>query len=93
MDISSLAPINATLNAVAAILLLSGFFFIRRRNVGAHRVCMIAAFVVSGAFLVCYLTYHYRVGDVRFTGQGWVRPVYFTMLVTHVVLAIAIVPL
>jgi putative membrane protein len=93
MDISSLAPINATLNAVAGILLLGGFLFIRRQNVAAHRVCMIAAFVVSVAFLACYLTYHYRVGDVRFTGQGWIRPVYFTMLVTHVMLAVAIVPL
>ena len=93
MEISSLAPINATLNAIAAILLLFGFFFIRRRKVAAHRTCMIAAFVVSMVFLACYLTYHYRVGDVRFTGQGWIRPVYFTMLITHVILAVAIVPL
>lgn len=93
MEISSLAPINATLNAIAAVLLLGGFLFIRRRNVAAHRTCMIAAFVVSIAFLACYLTYHYRVGDVRFTGQGWIRPVYFIMLITHVVLAVAIVPL
>ena len=93
MDASSLAPIDATLNAVAGVLLLGGFFFIRRRNVAGHRACMIAAFAVSVIFLGCYLTYHYRVGDVRFAGQGWIRPVYFTMLITHVILAVAIVPL
>jgi putative membrane protein len=93
VDAYSLAPIDATLNAVAGVLLLGGFFFIRRRNVAGHRACMIAAFVVSVFFLACYLTYHYRVGDVRFAGQGWIRPVYFTMLITHVALAVAIVPL
>jgi putative membrane protein len=88
-----LAPLNATLNAIAATLLLAGFVFIRQRRIRAHRRCMLTAFGVSALFLASYLTYHYQVGDVRFAGQGWVRPVYFTILITHVALAIAIVPL
>lgn len=93
LSYSSLAPLNAALNAVAAALLLAGFRFIRRRRVRAHRACMLSAFAVSALFLTSYLTYHYHVGDVRFQGQGWIRPVYFTMLISHVALAVAIVPL
>ena len=78
---------------MAAILLLSGYSFIRRKKVTAHRVCMVAAFLTSTAFLVSYLLYHARVGSVPFQGQGWIRPVYFFILFTHIVLAAAIVPL
>jgi putative membrane protein len=88
-----LAPLNAILNSIAAMLLVAGFYFIKGKRVAAHRACMIAATVVSAAFLTSYLTYHYRVGDVRFGGQGWIRPVYFTILIPHVILAGAIVPL
>jgi putative membrane protein len=85
--------LNAALNAMAAILLLSGYTFIRQKKVTAHRVCMVAAFLTSTAFLVSYLIYHARVGSVPFHGRGWIRPVYFFILFTHIVLAAAIVPL
>jgi uncharacterized membrane protein YozB (DUF420 family) len=88
-----LATVNASLNAIAAVLLGAGFYFIRRRRIEAHRVCMISAFAVSVVFLICYLTYHYQVGDVRFQGHGVVRPVYFTILISHIILAVATVPL
>ena len=88
-----IAPLNGTLNSIAALLLLAGFVFIKRGQVRAHRACMIAAFSVSTIFLASYLFYHYQVGDVRFAGQGWVRPAYFTMLISHIALAAAILPL
>jgi uncharacterized membrane protein YozB (DUF420 family) len=88
-----LATVNASLNAVAAVFLAAGFYFIRRRQIGAHRICMLIAFAVSVVFLVCYLTYHYQVGDVRFRGHGPVRPVYFTILISHIFLAVVTVPL
>ncbi len=89
----ALAPLNAILNSVAAVLLFGGFYCIRRRRIQAHRACMIAACVVSTAFFTSYCIYHYEVGDVRFQGHGLIRPVYFTILITHVALAAAIVPL
>jgi uncharacterized membrane protein YozB (DUF420 family) len=88
-----LATVNASLNAIAAVLLGAGFYYIRRRRIEAHRICMISAFAVSVVFLICYLTYHYQVGDVRFQGHGAVRPVYFTILISHIILAVATVPL
>jgi putative membrane protein len=93
IDYYSLAPINSVLNAIAAVLLMAGFVCIRCRWVRAHRVCMLSAFLVSTAFFVSYLTYHYHVGDVRFQGHGIVRPIYFAILITHIILAAAIVPL
>ena len=66
---------------------------IRRRRIQAHRACMLSAFFVSTAFLISYVTYHIRVGNVLFQGQGWIRPVYFTLLISHVTLAIVILPL
>ncbi|HKV55270.1 MAG TPA: DUF420 domain-containing protein [Candidatus Binataceae bacterium] len=89
----SLAPLDSVLNAIAAVLLLAGFYCIRRRWVRAHRAFMLSAFAVSAMFFVSYLVYHYHVGDVRFQGRGWVRPVYFSILVSHILLATAIVPL
>jgi putative membrane protein len=88
-----LATVNASLNAIAAVFLGAGYFFIRRRQIGAHRVCMLIAFAVSAVFLICYVTYHIQVGDVRFQGRGVVRPVYFTILISHIILAGATVPL
>jgi uncharacterized membrane protein YozB (DUF420 family) len=88
-----LAPLNAVLNSVAAMLLFSGFYCIRRGRARAHRACMIAAFLVSNAFFVSYCIYHYEVGDVRFQGHGVIRPVYFAILISHIVLAATIVPL
>jgi putative membrane protein len=92
-SIYSLAPLNAILNTAATVLLLAGFYFIKHRNIPAHRFCMISAVCVSAAFLISYLTFHYEVGDILFTGRGWIRPVYFAILIPHVILAGLIVPL
>ena len=91
--VSVLPAVNAILNGTAAVLLTAGWFNIRRRNIAAHRACMLAAFGASTLFLVSYVIYHARAASVPFAGQGWVRPVYFFILVTHIVLATVIVPL
>jgi uncharacterized membrane protein YozB (DUF420 family) len=88
-----LPHLNACLNGTSALLLITGFKFIRSRNVIAHRACQIAALCVSLLFLASYLTYHYHHGATRFLGTGLVRPIYFTVLTSHTILAIAIVPL
>ncbi|HLW84354.1 MAG TPA: DUF420 domain-containing protein [Candidatus Sulfotelmatobacter sp.] len=85
--------LNATLNGTSAVLLLTGRVLISRGRVAAHRACMIAAVVASALFLGCYLFFHYEVGNVRFLGRGRARPLYFTILISHVTLAIVIVPL
>jgi uncharacterized membrane protein YozB (DUF420 family) len=90
---SQLPTLNAALNSVSAVFLVAGFYFIRAKNVNAHRACMFSAFASSTLFLVSYLIYHYQVGSVAFKGQGWARTVYFTILLTHTVLAAAVVPL
>ncbi|HEX3121050.1 MAG TPA: DUF420 domain-containing protein [Candidatus Acidoferrum sp.] len=87
------AALNATLNGTSAVLLTCGYVAIRARKIAVHKAFMIAAFFTSTAFLVSYLAYHYRVGHVAFQGQGWIRPVYFTLLLTHTVLAAVIVPM
>jgi putative membrane protein len=92
-DVSALPLLNACLNTLSAGLLSAGWVFIRRRRVVAHVACMLGAFAVSTLFLLSYVTYHYHAGSRPFTGQGPIRPVYFTLLITHVVLAAAIVPL
>ena len=91
--ITDLPTLNAALNAAAAILLGAGFYFIRTKNIPAHKACMVSALGVSAAFLVSYLFYHYNVGSVRFTKQGWVRNVYFPLLLTHTVLAAVVLPM
>jgi putative membrane protein len=93
LSYDSLAPLDAVLNAIAAILLLAGFISIRRHWVRAHRAFMLSALAVSVAFFISYCIYHYQVGDVRFAGRGWVRPVYFSILISHVSAAAIIVPL
>jgi len=92
MPISQLPALNAILNGTSAVLLVLGYFLIRRRSIRAHRACMIAAFITSVLFLISYLVYHYHHGATRFTGQGWVRPLYFMILITHTMLAALIVP-
>lgn len=87
------AALNASLNGVSAVLLACGYVAIRSGKVAVHKAFMISAFCVSSVFLASYLLYHYRVGHVAFQGQGWIRPVYFTLLLTHTVLAVAIVPM
>ena len=88
-----LPHLNAVLNTTSALLLLAGFRFIRLGRIQAHRNCQVAALLTSTLFLISYLTYHYYHGATRFTGQGLVRPVYFTILLTHTILAVVIVPL
>ena len=85
--------INASLNGASAVLLLTGRAFIKRGNMRAHRAFMIAAVTTSSLFLISYLYYHYHVGSVRFQGQGWSRPLYFSILISHTILAATIVPL
>jgi uncharacterized membrane protein YozB (DUF420 family) len=85
--------LNAALNGTSAVLLLTGRVLIARRRMAAHRLCMIAAVVASALFLGCYLFFHFKVGNILFLGQGWARPVYFSILISHVLLAMAIVPL
>ena len=91
--ISYLPHVNACLNGASALLLFTGYRFIRARNVAAHRACQISALIVSLLFLASYLTYHFHHGATRFPGTGLVRPVYFTILISHTILAIVIVPL
>jgi uncharacterized membrane protein YozB (DUF420 family) len=90
MQLSDLPALNATLNGMAALCLLLGYFFIRRGNMGAHRAAMLSAFGLSLLFLVSYLYYHQQVGSVRFRGTGPIRSVYFTILITHTLLATAV---
>jgi len=93
MSLSDLPAVNACLNGLSAVFLAAGFYFIRRKNVVAHRKCMLSAFTCSVVFLICYLTYHAQVGTTRFVNPAWFRPIYLTLLATHTVLAAAIVPL
>jgi len=86
-------PINATLNGTSAVLLITGRALIMRGRMAAHRTVMIAALITSSIFLTSYLYYHYHVGSVHFAGQGFWRPVYFTILITHTILAAVIVPM
>jgi putative membrane protein len=88
-----LPHVNAFLNATSAVLLITGYRFIRSMRVDAHRKCQVSAVITSTLFLISYLTYHYYHGDTRFLGQGLVRPFYFVILISHVILAIVIVPL
>ena len=90
--LSALPHFNAFLNFTSFVLLLSGYFFIRRKNVIAHRNCQIAALSVAVLFLISYVTYHSQHGATKFQGQGIVRPIYFTILTTHTILAAVIVP-
>lgn len=93
MELTDLPGVNATLNGISALFLMAGYGCIRRGRVALHRACMVTAFTTSSLFLVSYLIYHANVGSVAFTGQGGVRVVYFTVLISHVVLAALIVPM
>lgn len=84
---------NAVLNGTAALLLLSGYVMIRRRNIRAHRACMVSALVLSSVFLATYLIYHAKAGVTHFERTGLVRPVYFAILISHTVLAALVPPL
>ena len=93
MTVHDLPAVNASLNALSGLLLLTGYVMIRTRRIQQHRRCMIAAFITSSVFLISYIVYHAQVGSVPFTRQGFVRPMYFVILVTHVTLAASVVPL
>jgi uncharacterized membrane protein YozB (DUF420 family) len=93
MTVTDLPALNATLNAIAFVFLLAGYLFIRRGQRDTHRLCMIAALVMSALFLTSYVIYHFNVGSVPFKRTGWIRTVYFAVLIPHVILAAAIVPL
>jgi putative membrane protein len=93
MSLADLPTLNAVLNASSAALLAAGYVLIRRGRRDAHRVAMLSALACSALFLASYLTYHAQVGSVRFTGEGPIRAVYFTVLISHTVLAVGIVPL
>jgi uncharacterized membrane protein YozB (DUF420 family) len=93
IPLTDLPAVNAALNATSALLLVAGYRFIRRRRVAAHKICMGAALATSTLFLLSYLTYHYHIGSMPFRGQGWIRPLYFTLLISHTSLAAVIVPL
>lgn len=88
-----LPALNAALNATAATLLVIGFLHIRKRRIPQHRRMMLSACAVSALFLVSYLTYHTRAGSTAFMGTGWARPLYFTILISHTILATAVLPL
>ena len=92
-DYSFFPALNATLNGASAVLITTGRGADRAQQIRLHRACMIAAFATSSVFLVSYLYYHAHVGSVHFPGQGWVRPVYFAILISHTILAAAVVPL
>jgi len=94
-----LPPVNATLNALSAVFLSWGLYFIRRQRKAAHRNCMISAFITSAIFLVCYITYHTYLarylhrGPTVFRNPPWFRPIYLALLISHTILAVAIVPM
>jgi uncharacterized membrane protein YozB (DUF420 family) len=99
MSPADLPPVNATLNALSAVFLSWGLYFIRRRRQIAHRNCMLAAFVTSALFLICYLTYHTYLayylhhGPTVFRDPAWFRPIYLTILISHTLLAVVILPM
>ena len=93
LEVTDLPEVNATLNTISALLLVIGYICIRQGQTQKHRLCMLAAFATSALFLSSYLVYHFNVGSVAFTGQGNIRAVYFTILITHIILAIIILPM
>ncbi len=93
LDYTLLPTVNATLNAISGLFLLTGYVLIKRRHINAHRNAMLGAFASSTLFLISYLVYHAQAGSRPFTGQGVIRYVYFAILLSHIVLAAAILPM
>jgi uncharacterized membrane protein YozB (DUF420 family) len=93
MNVSELPALNASLNGVATVFLAAGYVLIRRRRIAAHRASMMAAVAASALFLISYVIYHANAGSKPFTGTGPIRAIYFFILLTHIVLAAAIVPM
>ena len=93
MLLIAIPTLNALLNATSALLILVGYILIRQKQQAAHRACMLMALATSTAFLISYLSYHYSHGATPFPGQGIVRPIYFTILISHTILAVVVVPI
>jgi len=93
IPLESFPALNACLNSLCAVLLVTGLLFIKKKNITAHKICMISAFVVSSLFLGCYLYYHFHHGSTKFQGQGAVRWFYFALLISHTILAVVNLPL
>lgn len=93
MNFSDLPIVNAILNSSSALALLLGHYFIKRKMVAAHRACMLTVFGLSTLFLASYVVYHFEHGSQPFQGEGWSRPLYFSILSTHTILALTIVPM
>ncbi len=93
IPLDSFPALNASLNALSAVLLVVGYSFIRRQKIAAHKATMVSAFAVSVLFLACYLYYHFHHGSTAFQGQGAIRMLYFSILISHTILAVTIVPL
>jgi len=93
LPVSFLPAVNASLNGVCAVLLATGYTLIRRRKIAAHKACMASAVACSALFLASYIDFHLHAGVIRFGGHGWIRPVYFTLLISHTILAVVIIPL
>ena len=93
MQLSDFPALNATLNGASAVFLLLGFYFIKNKNILAHRLSMVCATLTSTVFLGCYLYYHYHHGSTKYSHHDWTRPVYFTILITHTILAMVNLPL
>jgi uncharacterized membrane protein YozB (DUF420 family) len=93
MALSDLPAVNACLNGLSTCFLVAGFILIRRKRIGAHRNCMLGAVTSSTLFLACYIYYHLHAGRTAFKDPAWFRPIYLTLLLTHTVLAVAIVPM
>ena len=93
LAVNELPHLNAALNGVTIILLAFGYYFIRSGDIARHRVCMLSAAVVSALFLISYLIYHFNSGLAKFGGEGVIRPIYFTLLIAHVLIAVVITPL
>jgi len=92
MSGNDLPTLNAVLNSFSAIFLITGYIYIKKKNRAAHEKAMLIAFSLSALFLVSYVIYHYTAGATTFTAEGWIRPVYFSVLITHTILAIVVLP-
>ena len=93
VDVTFLPKLHALLNSLTALALLTGYYFVRNKNIRGHRFAMVTAFVLSAFFLISYVTYHYQAAPTRFGGEGTLKLVYYVILITHIVLAAVIVPL
>jgi len=93
IHLTDLPQLNAVLNLIATLFLFAGFIFIKKRNIQAHMRMMWSAFLVSALFLISYLIFHFQVGSVGYDGTGWIRPIYFVILISHIILAIVNLPM